>query len=96
MEENAISLREKDSGRPFIDFLKDFSITPKGMDSFKDRLSKAIERLPYEQKVVLSLYYCEEMTMAEIGEILRKTERDIYQVHSHIIYHLRNEIHSLA
>jgi RNA polymerase sigma factor for flagellar operon FliA len=96
MEINVISPRGRDSVRSIHDFLKDFSLTPEKIDSFKNILSKAIEELPYEEKVVLSLYHCEEMTLAEIGKILGKTERDIFQVFRNAISNLRSKIHSRA
>lgn len=91
---NLISPKRGDFVRPIHDFLKDFSLTPENTDSFKNILSKAIEKLPYEEKVVLSLYLCEEMTVAEIGIILGKNERDIFKVFLNAISKLRSKIYS--
>ncbi len=92
MKENVITMRLKDSVGQFSDMLENFSLRPQRIESFKNGLSKAIEELPYEEKIVLALYHCEELTVAEIGEILRKTERAIYQVYLNAISNLRSKI----
>ena len=94
MEKNVILEGGKDSVHPFRDFLNGFPLTSPKIDSFKNKLSKAIDELPYEEKVVLSLYHCEEMTVAEIGKILQKSEQDISQLYLNAISDLRSKIHS--
>ena len=92
MKENVITMRVKDSVGQFSDMRENFSLRPQRIESFKNGLSKAIEELPYEEKIVLALYHCEELTVAEIGEILRKPERVIHQVYLNAISNLRSKI----
>jgi len=94
MEINAMSPQGRSPALPIHDFIKNFSLTTEKIYSFKNILSKAIEKLPHEEKVVLSLYLCEEMTVAEIEKILGKTERDIFQVFLSAISNLRCKIYS--
>ena len=53
-------------------------------------LGKEIERLPEKQKIVLSLYYREDMNMKEIAEILSVTDARVCQIHSQAIIGLRS------
>jgi RNA polymerase sigma factor for flagellar operon FliA len=54
-----------------------------------DRLSECIGKLPEKQRVVLGLYYQEECTLREIGEILGVTESRVCQIHAEAIHRLR-------
>ena len=95
MEKNVVWEEGKNSLQPFRDFLKGFSLTPPKIDSLKNKLRRAIEQLPYEEKVVLSLYHCEEMTTAEIAIILQKNEQDISQLYLNAISNLRSKFQSV-
>ena len=55
----------------------------------RTHLAAAIDQLPEREKVVLSLYYDEELTMQEIGTVLDVTESRISQMHTKAIIHLR-------
>jgi RNA polymerase sigma factor for flagellar operon FliA len=55
----------------------------------KEHLAAAIDALPQQEKVVLSLYYFEELTMREIGQVLEVTESRISQIHTTAMLHLR-------
>lgn len=48
----------------------------------KSILANAISALPKRESIVITLYYYEEMTMREIGEILSRTESRICQIHA--------------
>ena len=58
-------------------------------------LSRAIEELPERQKMVLWLYYFEELTMKEVGAVLKVNEARISQLHSKAIAILRREMSRL-
>ena len=58
-------------------------------------LSRAIEGLPERQKLVLWLYYFEELTMKEVGAALKVNEARISQLHSKAIATLRREMKRL-
>ena len=55
----------------------------------KKHLAVAIDQLPEREKIVLSLYYYEELTMQEIGEVLEVTLSRISQIRTKAILHLR-------
>ena len=57
--------------------------------SVKDIITKAIEDLPERQRLVLSLYYYEDLNLKEIGKILRVTESRVSQLHAQAISRLR-------
>ena len=48
-----------------------------------------LKRLPEREKLVLSLYYDEGLTLAEIGSILGVTESRVSQIHTKAVLHLR-------
>jgi RNA polymerase sigma factor for flagellar operon FliA len=59
-------------------------------------LAEAIDALPQQEKVVLSLYYCEELTMCEIGHVLEVSESRIAQLRTTAIFHLRAALQNLT
>jgi RNA polymerase sigma factor for flagellar operon FliA len=52
----------------------------------------AIERLPEREKVVIALYYYENLTLREIGEVLGVTESRASQLHTKAVLRLRARI----
>jgi RNA polymerase sigma factor FliA len=62
----------------------------------KDRLSEAISNLPDRERLVMTLYYYEEMTMREIGLALGVVESRVSQVHASAVVHLRAALKDLA
>jgi RNA polymerase sigma factor for flagellar operon FliA len=55
-------------------------------------VARAIDDLPYQEKIVISLYYYEELTMKEIGKVLEITESRVSQIHTKAILHLRTKL----
>ena len=55
----------------------------------KNQLKQAIDELPPKERMVLSLYYYDELTMKEIGCVMELTESRICQLHSQAIIRLR-------
>jgi RNA polymerase sigma factor FliA len=62
----------------------------------EDRLADAIAHLPDRERLVMSLYYYEEMTMREIGLALGVVESRVSQVHASAVMHLRSALRDLA
>ncbi len=58
----------------------------------RDLLAESIDELPEKEKLVVSLYYYEGLTMREIGEILGYTESRISQLHSKALTRLRAKL----
>jgi RNA polymerase sigma factor for flagellar operon FliA len=55
----------------------------------KEALGEAIARLPEREKLVVTLYYYEELTLREIGEVLGVTESRVSQLHTKAILRLK-------
>lgn len=60
----------------------------------KQLLSRAIRDLTPNEKMVISLYYYEELTLKEIGEVMGYTESRICQLHTKAILKLRSKLKS--
>ena len=77
----------------FSDLIEDKSDHGPSKDLFKQEqkeiLVKAIEELSKQEKAVLTLYYFEELTLREIGEVLGVSESRVSQIHSKAIYRLK-------
>ncbi len=58
-------------------------------DSLKQSLAQAISQLPEREKLVLALYYDEELNLKEIGEIIGVSESRVSQIHSQSALRLR-------
>ncbi len=58
----------------------------------KEVLGRSINDLPEKDKMVLSLYYFDEMTMKEIGKVLGISESRVSQIHSRAILNLRKKL----
>ncbi len=56
---------------------------------------KLINSLPEQEKLVMALYYYEELTLKEIGQVLDISESRVSQIHTKIIINLKNKIRSL-
>ncbi len=58
-------------------------------ENFKRELASAIAALPEREKLVLSLYYDDELNLKEIGEVLSVSESRVSQIHSQAALRLR-------
>jgi RNA polymerase sigma factor FliA len=58
----------------------------------KDRVADAIARLPEREKLVVALYYYENLTLREIGEVLGVTESRVSQLHTKAVLRLRSKL----
>ena len=64
-------------------------------EELRYQLKQVIEELPEKEKLVVSLYYHDEMTMKEIGMILELTESRVCQLHTQAILRLRSSMKGL-
>ena len=62
------------------------------VEEMKQILACAINRLGDREKIVLTLYYYEGLTLAEIGEILGVTESRVCQIHTKAVLQLRSRM----
>ncbi len=58
-------------------------------DDFQGLLAEAIDALPERERLVLSLYYDEELNLREIGAILGVSESRVSQIHGQALLRLR-------
>ncbi len=61
-------------------------------DAFRKSLAGAIDGLPEREKLVLSLYYQEELNLKEIGAVLGVSESRVSQIHSQAAMRLRGRL----
>ncbi len=86
---------ERDSGA-----VRDLLADPKALDpsgSFEKEetryvLADSINRLPERERLVVTLYYYEGLTLAEIGSILNVTESRVCQIHTKAVMSMRNRL----
>jgi len=58
-------------------------------DDFKKHLSDAVSGLPERERLVMALYYSEELNLREIGEVLGVSESRVCQIHSQAVIRLQ-------
>ncbi len=57
-----------------------------------ESLGAAIDNLPEKERLVITLYYYEELNLKEIGEIIGLTESRVSQLHSQAVLRLRSRL----
>ena len=91
---------DRQSPRELLDRLADTSEASPfahcAREEMRTLLAGAIERLPEKERLVVSLYYVEELTMKEIGSILGVNESRVSQLHTKAISRLRTSFIHLA
>ncbi len=69
------------------------SVTPEEKmvkDELIQQLSKVIVDLSEKEQMVVSLFYKEELTLTEIGQVMNLSTSRISQIHSKVLFKLRN------
>jgi RNA polymerase sigma factor for flagellar operon FliA len=61
----------------------------------RDMVAKAIQSLPEKERMVISLYYYDELTMKEIGHVLKFTESRVSQIHTKAVLRLRSKMQKI-
>ena len=61
--------------------------------SLRDGLVQAIEALPEREKLMMALYYEQDLNLREIGEVMGVTESRVCQLHSQAVARLRAKLH---
>ncbi len=82
--------------RRFIESLADIhaenpllSLLARGL---REKLVQAIDQLPQKERQVISLYYFDELTMKEIGQVLKVTESRVCKLHAQAIARLKGAL----
>jgi RNA polymerase sigma factor for flagellar operon FliA len=71
-------------------------VTAFEIDEMKHMLADAINRLTEREKIVITLYYYEGLTLAEIGQVLGVTESRVCQMHTKAILQLRSRLRTTS
>jgi RNA polymerase sigma factor for flagellar operon FliA len=102
---NVVALEELlhvggESGDRLVDTLED-TAADNPVEVAEDRelrrfLARAINTLPEREKTVVTLYYYEGLTLAEIGNVLGVTESRVSQIHTKSVLQLRAKLASFG
>lgn len=90
-----LGVSARDEKEKLLNYLldrEDDALSHTRVKELKSALARAIEQLPEKERLVISLYYLEELTMKEAGEALNVTESRVSQIHSQAILRLRNRL----
>ncbi|MEA3435326.1 MAG: FliA/WhiG family RNA polymerase sigma factor [Thermodesulfobacteriota bacterium] len=79
----------------FINNKDEDALNQTGIKEVKVAIAKTIEELPEKEKLVISLYYMDELTMKETGKVLGITESRVSQLHSKAITRLRAKLRKM-
>jgi RNA polymerase sigma factor FliA len=87
--------RDEETGLSVSDIIADKSIS--ALDQLEESqrrrlLAKSIDKLPERERQVIALYYLEELTMKEIGEVLGVTESRVSQLRTQAVIRLRSNL----
>ncbi len=90
-----LGFSSKDEKEKLINYLidsEDDALTVTRLKELKAAVARAIEQLPEKERLVISLYYLDELTMKETGKVLNVTESRVSQIHSQAIMRLRTKL----
>lgn len=82
-----------DDSLEIIDTLQDDKLNPQEKmeeKNVKQELEKALQRLPERERIIMVLYYQENMTLKEIGATINMSESRVCQLHAQSIMKLKN------
>ncbi len=93
LEELGVSSRdEKEKLLNYLVNNEDDALSMTKLKELKEAMVEAIKQLPEKERLVISLYYQDELTMKETGKALGITESRVSQIHSQAILHLRAKL----
>jgi len=90
-----LGFSSKDEKEKLINYLVDSdddALTMTRLKELKAAVAGAIEQLPEKERLVISLYYLDELTMKETGKVLNVTESRVSQIHSQAVMRLRAKL----
>ena len=79
-EDSLMGRVEDETADPFLDATE---------DGFREALADAIKELPERERLVMSLYYDDELNLKEIGAVLKVTESRVCQLHGQALVRLK-------
>ncbi len=92
-EIGSLSNEEKDGlMHLLVDGNSDDPLSLVGLKEMRNAIAGSIDQLKEKERMVVSLYYWDELTMKEIGKVLDITESRVSQIHSQALIHLRGRL----
>lgn len=88
-------LGDRSDATTLADTIPDHGDSPGALlerSELRSQLAEAIENMPEREKVVLTLYYFENLTLAQIGSVLGVTESRVSQIHTKSVLQLRSRL----
>jgi len=85
----------EDGEESALDRLADDAPDPQSMallDSMRQAIAEAVQDLPERERLVLSLYYEQELNLKEIGAVLKVTESRVCQLHGQALLRLKSRL----
>jgi RNA polymerase sigma factor for flagellar operon FliA len=79
-DDSLLGRLEDERADPFLDAAE---------EGFREALAKAIDELPERERLVMSLYYDDELNLKEIGAVLKVTESRVCQLHGQALVRLK-------
>jgi len=73
-------------------FLIEKKVDEESLRDIQEVVAHAIDDLPDNEKLLISLYYFDELTMREIGSILGLTESRVCQIHNQAVLRMKGKI----
>lgn len=92
-----LNQKDGETGLDILESVRDSADSPLEQyqkEEQREHLSQAIDKLPERERQIIALYYLEELTLKEIGEVLGITEGRVSQLRSQAITRLRGNIQS--
>jgi RNA polymerase sigma factor for flagellar operon FliA len=90
-----LRLNDADGEESALDRLPDGAPNPEANaldESLRQAIIDAIQALPERERLVLSLYYEQELNLKEIGAVLKVTESRVCQLHGQALLRLRSQL----
>jgi len=89
------TIQDEEGSTPLGETIRDLKRNPEEEFSRKDleaELAMAIKELPEKQRTTLALYYFEDKTLKEIGQVLGVSESRVCQLHSEAVFRLKQRL----
>jgi len=93
--DNAVSTDEEENELTLAEVTGGTSPSPEdsaARNEAEQRLAEVIQRLPEQERQVITLYYFDELTLKEIGELLHVSESRVCQIHRAVIKKLQRHL----
>jgi len=91
-----MSTLDGDESLSYADVLADERLDISTMmeyDHIKDKIVRTLNLMPERERMLVYLYYYEQLTLADIGKLMQVTESRVCQIHTAICKDLKDALH---